>query len=168
MSSASLTDIKKELGGKTYKELYDIILRMAKFKKDNKELLNYLLMDSMDESGYVEKVKEIISAEFVVVNWNSLRTAKKVLRKILANTNKYIKYSGQKQTEVDLLIHFCDEFLNFEVYLLYSPMLNNIYERQIGKIQKAVASLHEDLQYDYAENIKALELNLLKFKNYYR
>jgi hypothetical protein len=167
MNPASLNDLKKELSARTYKELYDIILRMAKFKKENKELLSYLVMDSLDEADYIQHVKDAISADFIEANLYSLRVAKKNIRKILSNANKFIKYSGLKQTEVELLIHFCHEFIHFKVHLLYSPMLNNIFDRQIIKIKKALSTLHEDLQYDYTEEIKSLESVLLTFNNYY-
>lgn len=163
MNPASLSDIKKELSGRTYKELYDIILRMSKFKKENKELLSYLLMDSMNETEYIRQIKDAISIDFSEANLYSIRVAKKNVRKILSNATKFIKYSGLKQTEVELLIHFCNEFINFEVHLLYSPMLNNIFDRQIIKIKKALSTLHEDLQYDYTEEIKSLE-SILPFR----
>src|ERR1035437_9925381 len=164
MNPASLSELKKELSGRTYKELYDIILRMAKFKKENKELLSYLLMDSMNEAEYIQHVKDAISAEFIMSSSLSLRLSKKSLRKILSNTNKYIKYSGQKQTEVELLIHFCNEFISNKLHKFKNPTLNNIFERQILKIKKVLATMHEDLQYDYAEQVILFDSILEKMK----
>ena len=37
-----------------------------------------------------------------------------------------------------------------------SIALSNIYVRQIQKIKKAISALHEDLQYDYGEELKQL------------
>lgn len=164
MKPASISDLKKELSGRTYKELFDIIMRMAKYKKENKELLSYLLMDSLDESEYIRQVKDLISIDFIGVRSLSLHLSKKSIRKIVSNTNKYIKYSGQKQTEVELLIHFCNEFILNKFHLLKNPTLHNIFERQIVKMKKVLATLHEDLQYDYSEQVKSLELALEKMK----
>lgn len=164
MNPASLSDIKKELSGRTYKELFDIIMRMAKYKKENKELLSYLLMDSMNESGYIQQVKDEISADFIMVASLPLRLSKKSLRKTLSITSKYIKYSGQKQTEVELLIHFCNEFISNKLHRFKNPTCNNIFERQLLKIKKVLATMHEDLQYDYAEQVKSLELFLVKIQ----
>jgi hypothetical protein len=33
--------------------------------------------------------------------------------------------------------------------------MGNIYQRQIQKINKALATIHEDLQYDYSEELKS-------------
>jgi hypothetical protein len=167
MNPASLSDLKKELSGRTYKELFDIIMRMAKFKKENKELLSYLLMDSMNEAEYIRQVKDEISVNFIMAGSFSLRLSKKSIRKILTTTNKYIKYSGQKQTEVELSIHFCNEFISNEFHLFKNPTLNNIFERQILKIKKVLATMHEDLQYDYAEQVRSLESTLGEIKRYY-
>jgi len=164
MNPAPLSEIKKELSGRTYKELFDIIMRMAKYKKENKELLSYLLMDSMNESEYIQHVKDAISADFVVFSSCSLRLSKKSLRKVLSNTNKFIKYSGLKQTEVELLIHFCDEFVSNKLHKFKNLTLNNIFERQILKIKKVLATMHEDLQYDYAEQVRLFDSILEKMK----
>ena len=43
MKAASLRDIKSELQFKSKDELMELCLLMTKFKKDNKELLTYLL-----------------------------------------------------------------------------------------------------------------------------
>ena len=48
MKPEKLTGIKKELSGLSVQQLTDICLRLAKYKKDNKELLNYLLFDADD------------------------------------------------------------------------------------------------------------------------
>jgi hypothetical protein len=37
-----------------------------------------------------------------------------------------------------------------------SVALNDIYIRQIEKIKKAISTLHEDLQFDYSEELEAL------------
>jgi hypothetical protein len=34
----------------------------------------------------------------------------------------------------------------------------NLYERQLTKINKALATLHEDLQYDYSAALEAVSL----------
>jgi len=74
----------------------------------------------------------------------------------LKNTNKFIRYSGSKQTEVELLIFFCRCLKESGLPLSRSVALTNLYSRQIEKIKKSLKSLHEDLQFDYGEEIKQL------------
>ena len=64
MKAEKLTDIKKELTHKTGKELIELTLRLAKYKKDNKELLSYLLYYAEDPMQYAEALKRELEPEF--------------------------------------------------------------------------------------------------------
>jgi hypothetical protein len=104
MKTTSLSDIRQELENLSAKEITALCLRLARYKKENKELLQYLLFNAHDTEAYTEQVKEMIDALFEDVNRANLHLAKKTLRKILKQTNKYIRYTGSKQTEAALLI----------------------------------------------------------------
>ena len=150
MKTATVKELKLELVGRNNNELVNICLRLSKFKKENKELLTYLLYESSNERAYIESVKREINTEFGQINTASYFYIKKSVRKILRNTKKYIRYSGSKETEVELLIFFCTELK--EILPLSEKLLplKRLFERQIESIQKAISSLHEDLQYDYS------------------
>jgi len=156
MKAASLKEIKTELSTLAPEQLLDFCMHLAKYKKENKELLTYLLFEAGDEQLYIEKVKEFISEQFEDINKSNVYFIKKALRKILRLTNRYIKYSGSKQTEVELLIYLCKIIKNSEIPLHEKTALGNIYQRQIQKTHKAIALLHEDLQFDYSKEMKPL------------
>ena len=137
-------------------ELLEICLRLARFKKENKELLTYLLFEIQDEQAYTDSIKKEIDRQFLEINKSNIYFAKKSIRKIVRNTNKFIRYSGHKQTQVELLLHFCRHLKDFGILMNRSVALNNIYTRQIQNIKKAINALHEDLQYDYGEELKTL------------
>ena len=59
--------------------------------------------------------------------------------KILRFTNKFIKYSGSKQTEVELKIYFCSKIKASRIRIDDSVMLSNLYNREIEKIKTAIA-----------------------------
>lgn len=149
MKTASIVDIKKELTHKSYEELADLCLRLSKFKKENKELLTYLLFESHDEDGYIQSVKNYIDEEFATINTTSYFYIKKSVRKILRNIKKYTRYSLKKETEVELLIYFCEILKDFKPSIKHNVTLMNIYERQLVLAKKIIATLHEDLQYDF-------------------
>jgi len=151
-----LSNLKKELALLPANELLAICLKLVKFKKENKELLSYLLFDANNEPAYIESIKTEIDDEFAEVNLNHLYLAKKSIRKILRNTNKFIKYSGLKQTEVELLMHFCLKMKALGRTIKASNTLSNLYENQLRKIRLAIGKLHEDLQHDYLEELKKL------------
>lgn len=149
MKAVSAVTIKKELQHLSSDELMALCLRLSRFKKENKELLTYLLFESHDEQGYIQSVKNYIDDEFELINRDSYFYIRKSVRKILRNIKKYVRYSQNKETEVELLIYFCEKLKHFSPTIKRSVQLQNMYNRQLLLAKKIISSLHEDLQYDY-------------------
>ena len=137
--------------------LLELCLKLTKFKKENKELLTYLLFEESNEQLYVHSVKEMLDVLFATVNKTQLYFAKKTIRKIVRTANRYIKYSNSKTTEPDILIHICQKINELNINLSKNTALHNIYLSQVKKIKKAVSSMHEEEQYDYLKMIEELE-----------
>lgn len=156
MKAATIKELREELKHQSSKELIEICLRLSKFRKENKELLTYLLYESNDETNYVKSVKLEVDEQFEKMNKKSYFFMKKSIRKILRNLKTYIRYSQKKETEVELLIYFCQKLKKFKPSIKNNSTLSNLYFRQIDMIKKAVSKLHEDLQFDYKEEIEAL------------
>ena len=127
MKAVSSKELKQELANRTSKDLVALCLRLARFKKENKELLTYLLFESDNENAYIESVKNEIDEQFKQVNKKSFYYIRKGVRKVLQLTKKYIRYSPKKETEVELLIYFCNKLNNFKPSIFRSPRLENIY-----------------------------------------
>ncbi|MEY4929728.1 MAG: hypothetical protein RI909_452 [Bacteroidota bacterium] len=121
MNSASISEIKKELQRLDADALHAICLRLAKYKKENKELLSYLLSDAHDEAGYIRSVKEEMDVMFLDLDGRNLYIVKKMLRKILRMANRQIKYSGIPQTELELRIYFCEKVKEADIPLTQAP-----------------------------------------------
>ncbi len=149
MKTVTVRELSQELTFRTPKELRDLCLRLSRFKKENKELLTYLLFESSDEMSYIAGVKKEMDEEFEQINKTTWYFIKKSVRKILKNTRKYIRYSQKKQTEVELLLYFCTKLKKLSPSIQKNTSLMNIYNRQIDTIIKKIPALHEDLQYDY-------------------
>jgi hypothetical protein len=158
MKPASIHELKIDLGHKDQKELIAICLRMAKYKKENKELLTYLLRDSDNESHYVGKLKEEISGQYQEMNTSSTYVAKKSLRKILRYMDRFVKYSGNKESEIELRIHYCKELKSSKIRINQSVLISNIYNRQIERIQKRLLEIHEDLRFDFEDDMRVSDL----------
>lgn len=156
MEAAPLSLIKHELKQRRPEDVFELCLRLARFKKENKELLTYLLLEAEDEESYITMIKSEMDKEFEEINKSNVYYAKKSVRKIVKNTNKHIRFSGQKQTEVELRIHFCKRLNALKPFLRRSTVLRNTLERQLVQIQKAVSRLHEDLQFDYNRELEKL------------
>lgn len=93
MKTASIHELKEELLRTPTVDLAALCLRLAKYKKENKELLTYLLFEAHDEQGYIQSVNNEVDELFAEMNQSNLYYAKKTLRKILRIINKHIRYT---------------------------------------------------------------------------
>ncbi|WP_424493004.1 hypothetical protein [Salinimicrobium sp. GXAS 041] len=156
MKPATVKQLKDELKHRSHDELLQTCLRLSKFKKENKELLTYLLFESSNEAEYIERVKQEVEADFKEINTNNYYYVKKSIRKILRNIKKHIRYSGRKETEVELLIYFLLKMDSFSPSIHRNKTLQNLYDRQRAMVEKKLASLHEDFQYDFEMELEEL------------
>ena len=156
MKTATIKELKDELGHYSREELLNYCLRMAKFKKENKELLTYLLFEACNEAHYIEGLKELIDERFSEINTSNYYYIKKSIRKILREIKKHLRYSKNKETAVELLIYFCQKLALMQPSMNKSIALQNIYQRQLILIRKTIKTLDEDLQYDYGVELDNL------------
>ncbi|MEI6949236.1 hypothetical protein V9K67_18775 [Paraflavisolibacter sp. H34] len=157
MKAASINEIKQELKAMAPQRLAEVCLRLARYKKENKELLTYLLFEAADPDAYTRSVKEEISEAFTTVPTSHLYFAKKNLRKILRLAQKYIRYAGSKTVEADVLLHYCRLLKALPLPHQHHQALNSLYQGGLKKIRLAISSLHEDLQHDFLVQLEELE-----------
>lgn len=157
MTIATIQDIKKELRAHDADSLQDLCMRLAKYKKENKELLNYLLFEAHNEQAYIESVKEEIRELFESVPKTNVYFVKKSLRKILRFANRQIKYSGIKQTELEVRIFFCTKMKDAKIPRQPGTVLYNLYHQQLKKIESVFAKLPDDIRADYSRELKFIE-----------
>ncbi|MBY0425033.1 MAG: hypothetical protein K2Q22_05295 [Cytophagales bacterium] len=156
LKAASISEIKHELQAISKSDLQEICIRLAKHKKENKELLSYLLFESHNENAFIEKVKAEIEEQFSEINKSNNYLIYKNLRKILKFTNLQVKFSSSKTTEAELLIFFCSQCKQRVKQIHQVTALNNMYEKVEKKIHAAIKTMHEDLQYDYLRALDKL------------
>jgi hypothetical protein len=156
MKIASINEIKQELTHASQKELLALCLQLAKFKKENKELLSFLLFEAHDLQGYIQNVKKEVDEQFIGINRSNLYYAKKSLRKILRIINKYIRHTGSKEAEVEIRLHYCQSMKGSGIRIDKSNTLKNLYQGQIKKIKAAIETFHEDLAYEYLKQVERL------------
>jgi hypothetical protein len=155
ISDFGLQDIKKEIQHLSSIQTAELILRLARYKKENKELLAYLLFEAANEQAFIEKIKAEVGFMFSQLPAQSYNAAK-YLRKILRLITKYTKFISSKQAEIDLLLNFCYNYIEYtERKTSYKP-LRLILVRQVIKIKTMIGKLHEDLQFDYNESYNTL------------
>lgn len=160
MKAVTVKELKTELSHYSQNDLMELCLRLSKFKKENKELLTYLLFESNNEEGYVNSIKLEIDEQFELVNTKTYYFIKKSVRKILRTVKTAIRYSKNKETEIELLLYFCKKLLAFKPSIKNNTVLKNLFNREIESIKKKMLVLHEDLQYDYGVELESLKLNV--------
>ena len=135
MKAATIKEIKSALESMSNDDLVSFSLRLARYKKENKELLTYLLFESFDETSYVNAVKSEIDAGFKEINNYSVFIIKKKLRKIIRLASKFIRYSSVETTEVEILIYLCQKINESKIPLERSTALMNLYSSLKKKIK---------------------------------
>lgn len=159
MKAASVNDLKKELKELPSNQLVELCLQLAKYKKDNKELLGFLLFESHDKAGFVNQLKQEIALSFSEIDRSAnLYYTKKSLRKILRQVIKYCRYLDEKALAADLHIYFCRQLLESGIPFRKSQLLINLYEQELKRITAFIGALHEDLQSDYSRELESLYL----------
>lgn len=156
METASIAQLKKVIQNLPPAELTQLCLQLAKFKKENKELLSYLVFEAGNEDLFIKHVKEEMDILFSELNTTSYFFLKKGIRKILRNIKKYIRFSKLKPTEVELLLYFCKKLKAQKPSIKHNTVLQNMFDAQLKLLLKAISTLHEDLQFDYQEDVDEL------------
>jgi len=160
MKAASINELKQELITLPPKKVLELCLRLARFKKENKELLSYLLFEAHDEQSYVDNIKKEINDQFWNLPRNNMYIIKKGLRKILRSILKYSKHTNNKESEVEMLIHFCVNMNNSGINFRNNKTLFNLYSHQLKKLNLLVEQVHEDLKFDYKKQLTQLSEGL--------
>ena len=156
MRTATIAEIKSELQHWSVQELTQVCLRLARFKKDNKELLTYLIYEARNEVGYVQGVIRELQEIFDDMNQTNLYYAKKTLRRMVRLINKYSRYSSAPETELQLRLFFCETLqasgMSFDDY----KVIVNLYAQQRKAVEKLYGQMHEDIQYEYQRRVNSL------------
>ena len=71
-------------------------------------------------------------------------------------TRKYIRYSGNKETEVEILLHFCKRLKEFKPDIRQNKRQLNLFLKLSEQIEKKISLLHEDLQFDFERELEKL------------
>ena len=152
MKAATISQLKKELVKLDHGDLLDVCVRMAKFKVESKELLTYLLMKADDEISYANDLCSEIDQHLDTPG----RIHKKTLRKVVRWMDKSLRFSGDKETELQVRIHSCRRIKDKRISFGNCRVSANMYATQLKKIDKVIDKVHPDLQFDYNQQMSGL------------
>lgn len=150
-----LSDLKKELLELSKPELIQLCLRVAKLKRENKELLAYLIFDSGDPLFYAQKLKPEIKEVFEQPFQHAYYLTKS-MRKAMRLITKYYRFTSNKQGETELLIYLVEEFyLSWRNEYRYQA-LGKVIFRCLEKAQSNLKKIDEDFRADFEDPINEL------------
>ncbi len=156
MKSSSLPQLRKIWKDLSAGETYQLLDRLGRFSRDNKELLHYLLVYGKDEDAYISAICRELDEGFEGLNRQNLTWTRKGLRRLVRMFNRYVRYSGKTETEIVLRTEFCNRMLRHGIPLDESAVVGNIFYRETERITKALSKLHPDQQLDYEGWVQTL------------
>lgn len=157
MKIATLAEIKKELQHFSPKELIDLISDLSKFSTDNKLFLYFKLYGREQPDLFAEMVQEELIDDFRNGNQRNAHYAKKSAQAIRRKLNKYLKFTKNKPTQVELISFFCEMLYEYGYLMYRHPVIENLYLMQVGKVERLIGQMHEDLQFDYRDKVEELK-----------
>ena len=154
MKAASIAELKKELVKLEHGDLLEACLRLARFKKDNKELLTYLLFLCQDEQAFANSLCQEIDEQFLLTP----NAHKKTLRKVIRWMNKCLRFTKVKDTEIQVRLHFCRSLRSSKTPIRRSKVVTNMYSGQLKKVRTIIEKLHDDIKFDVEQEVERLQL----------
>lgn len=151
MDISSLQQIKKELEKVDHKQMIQYCLKLASYKRDNKLYLNYLLFESENEITYKEKIQSEILKQFEDINDSTVYYLKKRIRKTKQLLYKYVTFTEQMETHLELYIFFLKQLHPYAQQIESSKQIQSMILTVIRSFEKKLSKLHEDLQYDFRQ-----------------
>lgn len=157
MKISSLAEIKKELKFLSDKELIEVIADLSKFSTDNKMFLYFKIFGKDNPELFTEMIQEELLMEFRKSNKSNYHKAKKSAQLIRRKLNKFLKFTRNKSTKVELISFFCKKLSEYGFLAYKHPVIENLFYMQVGKIDKLIIEMHEDLQYDFQHKVDELK-----------
>lgn len=155
MKAASIAELKKALVRLEHGELLETCLRLIRFKKDNKELLTYMLFLSQDEEGFADYLCQEIDEQFI----ETPNAHKKTLRKVIRWMNKCLRFTPVKDTEIQVRLHFVRSLRESKTPFRRNRVMTNMYNGQLKKVQKIIEKMHVDIRNDIQSELDELSLS---------
>ena len=159
MEIAGLAEIRKELIHQSPDELIELVLRLARFRQDNKALTGYWLFNRQDPNQFLQQVHIALEDGFRTLNFSSGYWVKKGLRKWQRQVNLYGRICGEAWMQADMQSYYVWICLRAQSRLaepLYLASLVAAAEKKrLSFVKKLDADLQHDLQRQFERWIKS-------------
>jgi hypothetical protein len=157
MQLPSLSSIKADLKHLSESELIALVADLSKLSRENKAFLFFKLNEKDNPRLFIDMAQEELEKEFQMANTKNYHYAKKAAQSIRRKLNKHLKLTKNKSDQIEVIEFFCRNLERYGYLSFRHPVIDNLYATQVGKIERLVAALHEDIQYDYELPIRELK-----------
>jgi hypothetical protein len=168
LQSAPMKELKRHLETLPQREVVTHCMKLARYKHDNKDYLNYLLFESVDPGAFSKRLKEAVDEGFSALDKDkNLFFTKKGLRKILRMVTRYSRYASDPALTCEWHLYFCSKLSESGIPYESSPVVLNMYIGQLKKVSKLFETMHEDVRFDYQgtfEDLAGKHLRMVKSK----
>jgi hypothetical protein len=158
VKAPALQDIKNEIKELPPKRLAELCVALAKFRKENKEYLGYLLFDEATREDYVrEVISEVTSAVMDIERTQTPYFTKKNLRRIQRLITRHCRFMADPVPTAEVHIAFVKAIAESSIPFRKHLQLSNIYHQELRKVRAAIDGMHEDLRGDFEKELAGLE-----------
>lgn len=109
-------------------------------------------MKADDEIGYAEERCDEIDEQLSTPG----KIHKNTLRNVVRWMDKSLRFSGDKETELRVRIHFCRRLKDNRITFGGCRVSENMVATQLKKIDAAIEKVHPDFQFDYNQQLSGL------------
>jgi hypothetical protein len=139
--------------------LAELCSALAKYKKEIKEYLGYLLFDDSDRVAYVEEVGHELRAlvEAIDPSQNAYFT-KKNLRRIQRAMNRYCRFVGEPGAAAEIRLQFLRALQNTAIPFRQHAQLQNIVDQEKKRTRMLIEDIHEDIRTDFEKALDEIRI----------
>lgn len=148
MDAASLADIRKELAHQSPAELMELVVRLARFRLDNKALIGYWLFDRTNQAQFLAQVHLALDEALASMNFSSAYFVKKSLRKWQRQVNLYGRICGEPWMLADLQGYYVWTCLRAQKKVMYPDYFVELIRAAQRKFNTLLLKLEPDMQHD--------------------
>ncbi len=102
-------------------------------------------------------VKDEVDQAFYSIRHLNTHQNKKVLQKIMRVLNKYKRFTQSKTFETEILLYICHSLQKSGLFLGLHTYAGLLLRKTVLKVEKLMESLHEDLRFDYEEDLRKVK-----------
>ncbi|MFM7709422.1 MAG: hypothetical protein ACKO5C_00765 [Ferruginibacter sp.] len=149
-------ELRKRTADLQTSELIQLLSRLMRFKRENKELVAYELFVRDQPEVWFSEIRESFNSELETMNTSHPYFMKKTMRKLIRRAKTYARYAGDPAIESELFCGLLEVFNEHHLHVHPSDIVRKIYYDTFTRLEKNISKLHEDLQYDFERRLADL------------